>query len=143
MSTIFVGEGNIGLVEVKPFVDGNKEPRFLLRMGVYFDNPVKVKEKFEDKGGFWADVELWMGEDAKKWSVIYQKGQRVLVQGKMVRNDWKDEATGSDKFAFKVRARRVGVLPFRVESITMRSSTEKVDHNEPFPAESEFDDIPF
>lgn len=41
MSTFFVGEGNIGSApEFQEFPSGNDEPRRLLRLNVYFDNPV-------------------------------------------------------------------------------------------------------
>jgi single-strand DNA-binding protein len=150
MSNIFVGEGNIGIdPEVKVFTSAKNEQRFLLRLNVYFDNPVKVQDKYEDKGGFWASVEIWMGEEAKKWASIYQKGQRVLVQGRMIRDEWKDDDSGGERFAFKVRAQRVGILPFRIESVSMRNSTaaKSAKPDEPdyaYSVPSEFDDdIPF
>ncbi|MFP3408639.1 single-stranded DNA-binding protein, partial [Pseudomonas sp. SIMBA_065] len=41
MSTLFVGEGNIGSVpEYQEFNTNPDEPRRLLRLNVYFDNPV-------------------------------------------------------------------------------------------------------
>ena len=44
MSTHFYGEGNIGSApEYREFPNGNDEPRRLLRLNVYFDNPVPMK----------------------------------------------------------------------------------------------------
>jgi single-strand DNA-binding protein len=44
MSTFFVGEGNIGSApEFQEFASGNDEPRRLLRLNVYFDNPVPTR----------------------------------------------------------------------------------------------------
>jgi single-stranded DNA-binding protein len=41
MSTHFVGEGNIGSApDYREFPNGNDEPRRLLRLNVYFDNPI-------------------------------------------------------------------------------------------------------
>ncbi|MDR0770543.1 MAG: single-stranded DNA-binding protein [Burkholderiales bacterium] len=148
MSNQFLGEGNIGKEpEVKQFQSGNNEPRFLLRFPVYFDNPVKGKDgKFEDKGGFWANVELWMGEEANRLADLYQKGQRVQVQGRMIRDTWKDEETDEEKSAFKIRARRVGILPFRVEEVVMRQSSgakeERSERSEQYRDDFD-DDIPF
>lgn len=52
MSTRFYGEGNIGSApEFKEFPNGNDEPRRLLRLNVYFDNPIPTKDGFEDRGG--------------------------------------------------------------------------------------------
>ena len=54
MSTQFIGEGNIGSPpEYREFPNGNDDPRRLLRLNVYFDNPVPTKGgEFEDRGGF-------------------------------------------------------------------------------------------
>ena len=74
MSTFFVGEGNIGSApEFQEFPSGNDEPRRLLRLNVYFDNPVPREGSYEDRGGYWAPVELWHRE-AEDWSTLYQKG---------------------------------------------------------------------
>ena len=83
MSTHFVGEGNIGSApDYREFPNGNDEPRRLLRLNVYFDNPIPKKDgEYEDRGGFWAPVELWHRE-AEHWKTLYQKGMRVLVEGR-------------------------------------------------------------
>ncbi|MBA3931230.1 MAG: single-stranded DNA-binding protein, partial [Xanthomonas sp.] len=51
MSTQFIGEGNIGSPpEYREFPNGNDDPRRLLRLNVYFDNPVPTKGgEFEDR----------------------------------------------------------------------------------------------
>ena len=81
MSTHFVGEGNIGSApDYREFQNGSDEPRWLLRLNVYFDNPIPKKDgDYEDRGGFWAPVELWHRE-AEHWKTLYQKGMRVLVE---------------------------------------------------------------
>ena len=118
MSTHFNGEGNIGSPpEFHEFPHDNDEPRRLLRLNVYFDNPVLAKEGFQDRGGFWAPVELWH-RDAQQWSRIYQKGMRVLVEGRTVRDEWTD-SEDNERVTFKIHARRIGVLPYRIECITL------------------------
>ena len=119
MSTHFVGEGNIGSApDYREFPNGNDEPRRLLRLNVYFDNPIPKKDgEFEDRGGFWAPVELWH-RDADHWKDLYQKGMRVLVEGRTVRDEWED-ADENERVTFKVEARRVGILPYRIESVTL------------------------
>ena len=92
MSTHYYGEGNIGSApDYREFPNGNDEPRRLLRLNVYFDNPVPTKDGFEDRGGFWAPVEIWH-RDAEHWKGLYQKGMRVLVEGRAVRDEWEDAA---------------------------------------------------
>src|SRR3546814_20246289 len=91
MSTHFFGEGNIGSApEYREFPNGNDEPRRLLRLNVYFDNPIPKKDgEYEDRGGFWAPVELWH-RDAEHWKTLYQKSMRVLVEGRTVREERED-----------------------------------------------------
>jgi single-strand DNA-binding protein len=74
MSTHFVGEGNIGSApDYREFPNGNDEPRRLLRLNVYFDNPIPKKDgEFEDRGGFWAPVELWH-RDAEHWKTCTRR----------------------------------------------------------------------
>lgn len=118
MSTHFFGEGNIGSApEYREFPNGNEEPRRLLRLSVYFDNPVPVKDGYEDKGGFWAPVEIWH-RDAARWSSLYQKGMRVMVEGRTVRDTWEDHDE-NERVTFKIEARRIGVLPYRIETIVL------------------------
>ncbi|TCV62212.1 single-stranded DNA-binding protein [Pseudomonas fluorescens] len=135
MSTFFVGEGNIGSApEFQEFPSGNDEPRRLLRLNVYFDNPVPREGSYEDRGGYWAPVELWHRE-AEHWSKLYQKGIRVLVEGRTVRDEWEDSEDNA-RVTFKIEARRVAILPHRVQSVVMRersseqaASASGVEHN--------------
>ncbi|QPO22014.1 single-stranded DNA-binding protein [Pseudomonas sp. Y39-6] len=122
MATKFWGEGNIGTKpEFREFANGNKEPRRLLRLNVYFDNPVpKGDGEYEDRGGFWANVELWH-KDAERYSELYSKSMRVLVIGRMVMDKWEDDS-GEECSAMKVQASRVGILPNRLQSLMVRSN---------------------
>ena len=63
MSTFFVGEGNIGSApEFQEFNSPPDEPRRLLRLNVYFDNPVPRDGGYEDRGGYWAwGFSAWPG----------------------------------------------------------------------------------
>lgn len=124
MSTFFVGEGNIGSApEFQEFPSGNDEPRRLLRLNVYFDNPVPREGSYEDRGGYWAPVELWHRE-AEHWSTLYQKGMRVLVEGRTVRDEWEDSEDNA-RVTFKIEARRVGILPHRVNGVIMRERSSE------------------
>ena len=105
-------EGALPLPRARP------RPRRLLRLNVYFDNPIPKKDgEYEDRGGFWAPVELWH-RDAERWQSLYQKGMRVLVEGRTVRDEWED-ADENERVTFKIEARRVGILPYRIESLTL------------------------
>jgi single-strand DNA-binding protein len=122
MSTSVDWEGNIGNApEFKEFANGNKEPRRLLRLNIYFDNSIPKGDGtgYEDRGGFWANVELWH-KDAAHYAELYQKGMRVLVQGRAVMDTWAKD--GEEFSAMKVQASRVAILPHRVESVSLAAS---------------------
>jgi single-strand DNA-binding protein len=145
MSTHFYGEGNIGSApEFRTFSNGNDEPRRLLRLNVYFDNPIPTRDGYDDRGGFWAPVELWH-RDAERWSELYQKGMRVLVEGRCVRDEWEDEEENT-RVTFKVEARRVGILPYRLEAVSLSakpaagSASAPAPTSPPAPAPDEVED---
>ena len=118
MSTPLYWEGNIGSnPEFPEFPNDNDEPHRLLRLNVYFDNPVPMKDAFEDRGGFWAPVEWWH-RDAQRWSSLFQKGMRVLVRGRMVREEWED-SDENPRQTFKIQARQIAILPYRLERILL------------------------
>jgi single-strand DNA-binding protein len=105
-----------------------------LRLNVYFDNPVLKGSEFEDRGGFWAPVEVWH-RDAERWKTLYQKGMRVLVEGRTVRDEWKDDEE-KVRVTLKIEARRVGILPHRIDTIILaqRPKDEAAPPREAAPA---------
>lgn len=135
MSTHFSGEGNIGSApEYREFPNGNDEPSRLLRLNVYFDNPVARKDgTYEDRGGFWAPVDLWH-RDAGQWQALYQKGMRVLVEGRTVRDEWEDSES-NERVTFKVEARRVGILPYRLQAVSLSPKQQEIE-TEPRPKDA-------
>ncbi len=127
MSTHFNGEGNIGSAqEFREFSNGNDEPARLLRLNVYFDNPVPTNDgEFDDRGGFWAPVELWH-RDAEHWASLYQKGMRVLVTGRMEKDSWTD-GEGKPRETWKINARSVGMLPYRIATVALSPKPQEID----------------
>ncbi|MBN0609987.1 single-stranded DNA-binding protein, partial [Pseudomonas aeruginosa] len=85
----------------------------------------KKDGEYEDRGGFWAPVELWH-RDAEHWKTLYQKGMRVLVEGRTVRDEWED-ADENERVTFKVEARRVGILPYRIESVALSPKPQEAE----------------
>lgn len=119
MSTTFINAGNIGSPpEYREIPNDNDEPHRLLRLNVRFDHPVPTRDgEFEDRGGFWAPVEWWH-KDAEQFAALFQKGMRVVVDGHFVREEWQDKE-GDERVTFKIRARRVSILPYRIAAMTM------------------------
>ncbi|CBV43921.1 single-stranded DNA-binding protein [Halomonas elongata] len=119
MSTRFTNDGRIGTPpEVRMFAsNGNQPPRGVLRLNVKFDNLVPTEDGPVDKGGFWANVEIF-GRDVEQWANLYQPGMSVMVDGRMVRDTWQDQ-NGQEQAAFKVTNARVAILPYRIASVEM------------------------
>ena len=135
MSTHFIGEGNIGSApEFREFQSGNDEPRRLLRLNVYFDNPVPTKDGYEDRGGFWAPVEIW-NKDADHWARLYQKGMRVLADGRLIREEWTDNEN-NERATFKVEARRIALLPYRIEGVALSPKQQEIEGEAVPPADA-------
>lgn len=130
MSTRFDNEGNLGSApEYHEFPNGDgEEPDRMLRVSVFFDNPVRINDAWEDRGGFWLPVEL-RHPDAQKWIVLYQKGMRVAVRGHLVSQKWIDEGQ-QNQVTMKVRARAIAILPNRIETITVSPKTPPAETSE-------------
>jgi len=130
VTTRFISTGNIGTApEFREFANDNDEPRRLLKLNVYFDNPVPQKDgTFKDRGGFWAPVEWWHRE-AEHWSQLFQKGMRVLVEGRTVRDSWEDDE-GEPRETFKIEALHVAMLPYRIESIVLSPRPPRDDDDD-------------
>lgn len=134
MSTYFSGEGNIGSVpEFNEYPNGNEEPRRVLRLNVYFDNPVPVREgSYEDRGGFWRPVEWWH-RDAEHWATLFKKGMRIMVRGREERDDWTDD-NNNPRTTYRINARSIGILPYRLESVTLSPKPGNATEPEPSAA---------
>ena len=72
---------------------------------------------YEDRGGFWRPVDWWH-RDAEHFASLFQKGMRVVVLGREERDDWTDEQN-NPRTTYRINARGVGILPYRIDSVTM------------------------
>ena len=114
-------EGNIGSTpEFKEFPNGNKDPRRLVRINVYFDNSIPDGNGgYEDRGGGWGK-RGGGAQDAEHYSKLFQKGMRVIVAGRAVMDRWKND--DGEFEALKIQASRVGMLPHRVTMVNLAPS---------------------
>jgi hypothetical protein len=97
--------------------NGNDEPRRLLRLNVYFDNPIPKKDgEFEDRGGFWAPVELWH-RDADHWKTCTRRA--CACWSKAARCGRMGGRRRQRAHDLQDRGARVGILPYRIESVTL------------------------
>ena len=120
MSNKFSGRGNLGAdPELRFTAGGESDPVCSLR--IYFDRPKPDgKGRFEDKGGFWIDTNLWgtRGETAAR---LLKKGARVVVTGELYEETWQDKETGEDRSKVRIRAENVDLDLNRLENVAWYS----------------------
>ena len=105
----FIGEGNLGQEPDVRVVTRDGENNDVANLRIYFDRPVPDAEgKFEDKKGFWLNVEMW-GDRAKQVARLCTKGSRVAVIGSLMDDSY--ETDGGTVAALSVRAKRVYLVP--------------------------------
>ena len=75
--------------------------------------------EFEDKHGYWIDVELW-GDKAKHLSIV-EKGANILMTGNYLKTKWVDKEDGRERERMIFRAREIAILPRSVESIAYKT----------------------
>ena len=121
MGNKFSGEGNLGQdPEVKRLDDKDAE-QAVCNLRIYFDKPVPTDDGFEDKGGFWMNVEIW-GKRAIRCGELLKKGQRVAVDGSIIEKSWKDKDSAEDRSGLVVRAKRVNPDLMLVNSMTEKNN---------------------
>lgn len=120
MKGTFVREGNVGqapeLKKIPSNVEGQDEVS-LCSFSVRFDNQVKVDDGYEDKGGFWMDVDIW-GKPAENLHRVLKQGLRVLVVGHQIEETWKKDDVEHSKLKIKANAVYL-VVNARVDSINL------------------------
>ena len=117
MSNKFYGEGNLGADPELKYLDQQDDSKTVCNLRVYFDRnlPNKNNDGFEEKGGFWMDVEIW-GKRAIACDEILNKGNRVSVDGSIISKPWEDD-NGKEQPGFVIRAKRVNPELMSVEAI--------------------------
>ena len=91
--------GNLGRdVEVFTFDSGNKKATFTMATSEYYTN--KEGEKAQDTQ--WHNIVAW-GKTADLMSALLEKGNQVLVKGKIVNRSYEDKE-GNKRFVSEVVA---------------------------------------
>lgn len=127
MSTRFSGRGNLAEVPALKTVDVKGEPRQMLQMRVYFDRPVPADgETFEDKGGFWIDVNYW-GHRAERMVRLLSRGTRVYLEGNLEQVSWQDRISGSDRSKLRLNADYIALDLSRIDAVALQAGSDAVD----------------
>lgn len=152
----FVGEGNIGKMELRtvPLSDGESKPVLNLSVRVNVDRPVQGdngQRSWEDRGGRWFLVEYW-GKRAQMAEAVLQVGVRVIFGGELSQEQFPSRQDPSQSVQVdKIRADFIAISPICVDSVQYRSKRSKAAQSAPdaeqSPAPSDDDsyddDIPF
>lgn len=121
MGNKFFGEGNLGADPELHRKQGDDDDQAVCNLRIYFDKPVPNDNGgFDDKGGFWLDVEHW-GKRGIACHQLLKKGQRVVVEGSIIQKKWVDN--GEEKSRMVIRAKRVSPDIMIVESIKERQGS--------------------
>ena len=116
MGNKFTGEGNLGQNPELKRTGGEDDDKAVCNLRIYFDRPVpKDDGGFDDKGGFWMDVEIW-GKRAVACANLLTKGSRVVIEGSLIGQNWKDDED-QDRHKLIVRAKRVSPDLMTVDAI--------------------------
>jgi len=126
MSNEFRGVGNLGAAPtLKTGIEVDGEPRSVANMRIFFDRPVKTDDGFEDKGGFWLDVDLW-GKRAERAAKLLPKGARVVATGSLEMQTWSDKESGlEEQSKLVLHANRVSLDLSRVDKIVLHKKGER------------------
>ena len=99
-------------------VDG--EPRQIVEIRVFADVNHLVGERFEqdEEKSSGVDVTIWREGLGEAVLAHFRKGARVLVTGDLHLHRYKDRESGEPRSGLRMTADSVGLVPFRIESIT-------------------------
>ncbi len=121
MGNKFNGEGNLGVDPELKRIEEKDDDQAVCNLRIYFDKPVPKKDGdgFDDKGGFWMNVEIW-GKRGIRCHDKLKKGNRVTVDGSIIGKQWTDKESGEEQFSLVIRAKRVNPDLMTVESIKQK-----------------------
>ncbi len=124
MSCKFIGKGNLGNAPVLKHLTVEGEPSAVVEMYVYFDRLVPVNDDYEDRGGFWLNVEFWADrtERAERVARLLSRGCRIHVEGTLVLQTWDSETGPENRLILK--AKDITLDLARVESITFTTKSQ-------------------
>ncbi len=124
MSCKFVGKGNLGNAPILKHLSVDGVPNAVVEMYVYFDRLVPVDDDYEDRGGFWLNVEFWADrtERAERVARLLSRGCRIHVEGTLALRSWDGEAGPENRLILK--AKDITLDLARVESITFTTKAQ-------------------
>ncbi|PQA85886.1 single-stranded DNA-binding protein [Hyphococcus luteus] len=117
MSVKFAAVGRVGTNPEQLTIGTGEDASPLVRFRVYFDGSVKSEDGYEDKYGFWRDIEIWREGLGKRVAQHIRKGMLIAVQGTEICK--KREKDGEEYENYAIRADAVSLELVGVKSIEM------------------------
>lgn len=128
METIFFGEGNVGRspeIQAIPVKDqGDPVLKAEISVRILNQSYNSSSSEYEDKGGFWAIIEVW-GKLAEHVVRTVSKGDLIVVGGSLRIDEFerkKGDNAGTTGTKNIIRAKHIGLHPRCIESISRRRS---------------------
>ena len=121
MSVNFAATGRVGTNPEQLTIGTGDDASPLVRFRVYFDGSVKSGDGYEDKYGFWREVEIWREGLGKRVAQHVKKGMLINVQGtEICKKRQKDDEEYEN---YSIRADAVSLELVGVKSIEMAPKT--------------------
>lgn len=127
----FVGEGNIGAMELRrvPLGNGEQKPVLNLSVRVNVDRPTEGdngERTWEDKGGRWFVVEYW-GKRGQMAETVLQVGARIVFGGTLIKDQFPSREDPERMMEVdKVRADFIAISPICLESVQYKAKRARV-----------------
>ena len=125
MSNEFRGTGNVADAPVVKTVMVGDDERKVTDLRVFFDEyRPDGRGGFEQKGGFWLDVNVWGERRAIEVAQHVKRGCRVHVVGRLVESRWTANEGGEERRALYVDADELYLSLARVAAVTLKPKRE-------------------
>ena len=121
MSNEFRGTGNVADAPVVKTVMVGDDERKVTDLRVFFDEyRPDGRGGFEQKGGFWLDVNVWGERRATEVAQHIKRGARVHVVGRLVESRWTTNEGGEERSALYLDADELYLSLARVAAVTLK-----------------------
>lgn len=104
MSAQFAATGRVGTNPEQLTIGTGDDASPLVRFRVYFDGSVKSGDGYEDKYGFWREVEIWREGLGKRVAQHIRKGMLINVQGTEICKKREKDGEKYENYAIRVDA---------------------------------------
>lgn len=125
--TNFQDTGYLGGNPERKDVKVKDESRSVVSFRIKVDRPVRTGDGYEDRGGFWADVDVWSPSLQDRLMNVLEKGVKVFVSGTLTLREYQDRESGQTRSSLKITADYVAIDTIGLGSITRATRSDEVE----------------